>query len=78
MTTCSALSDTGAGLRSRERRLSLAAVLASTVGLGLAYGIGYTITTVQLAAWGAPGWLVGLAGSAPSLAARCGRWSPAP
>jgi MFS family permease len=66
MTTCSAVSD--AGLRPRERRLSLAAVLASTVGLGVAYGIGYTITTVQLAAWGAPGWLVGLGGSAPSLA----------
>jgi MFS family permease len=68
VTTCSAEPDAGADLQPRQRRLSLAAVLASTVGLGLAYGIGYTITTVQLAAWGADGWLVGLGGSAPSLA----------
>ncbi len=52
----------------RRRRWSLAAVLASTVGLGIAYGIGYTITSVQFREWGAPGWLVGLAGSAPALA----------
>ncbi len=52
----------------RARAWSLAAVLASTLGLGVAYGIGYTITAVQFDAWGAPGWQVGLAGAAPALA----------
>ena len=52
----------------RARRLGLAAVLASTVGLGLAYGIGYTVTAVRFQEWGAAGWLIGLAGAVPSLA----------
>ena len=37
-------SSTRLGPEGRARALSLAAVLASTVGLGLAYGIGYTVT----------------------------------
>ncbi len=49
-------------------RRGLTAVLASTLGLGVAYGVGYTITGVRFDAWGAPGWLVGLAGAAPALA----------
>ncbi|WP_336921687.1 MFS transporter [Aquipuribacter sp. SD81] len=53
---------------SRDRVLGLAAVLASTAGLGLSYGIGYTVTTVRFAEWGAAGWLVGLAGAVPALA----------
>ena len=52
----------------RVRVLGLAAVLASTVGLGLAYGIGYTITAVRFQEWGAAGWLIGVAGAVPSLA----------
>ncbi len=52
----------------RARTLSLTAVLASTLGLGIAYGIGYTITAVQFDAWGASGWQVGLAGAAPAIA----------
>lgn len=52
----------------RARAASLAAVLASTVGLGLAYGIGYTVTAVRFQEWGAPGWLIGVAGAVPSLA----------
>lgn len=52
----------------RARRLSLAAVLASTLGLGLAYGIGYTITAVRFQEWGASGLLIGVAGAVPSLA----------
>lgn len=55
----------------RRRTLGLAAVLASTVGLGLAYGIGYTITTVRFQEWGAAGWLIGVAGAVPSLAVVC-------
>ncbi|MGF1646698.1 MAG: MFS transporter [Kineosporiaceae bacterium] len=50
------------------RRRSLLAVLSSTGGLGLAYGIGYTLTSLRFEAWGQPGWLVGLAGAAPALA----------
>jgi MFS family permease len=55
-------------LDDRARALSLAAVLLSTVGLGLAYGIGYTITAVRFQEWGAAGWLIGVAGAVPSLA----------
>jgi hypothetical protein len=43
-------------------------VLLSTLGLGVAYGVGFTITTLQLQAWGQPGWLIGLAASMPGLA----------
>ncbi|MFC5381417.1 MFS transporter [Aquipuribacter nitratireducens] len=57
-----------ASRHSRTRWWGLAAVLLSTAGLGLAYGIGYTVTSLRLDSWGAPGWLVGLAGAAPSLA----------
>ena len=52
----------------RQRRLGLAAVLLSTLGLGVAYGVGFTITTLQFEAWGQPGWLIGLAASMPGLA----------
>ena len=52
----------------RARRLGLAAVLASTFGLGLAYGVGYTVTAVRFQEWGAAGWLIGLAGAVPSVA----------
>jgi MFS family permease len=47
---------------------SLGAVLASTGGLGLAYGIGNTVTSVRFESWGLPGWVVGLAGAMPALA----------
>jgi len=52
----------------RQRALSLAAVIISTVGLGLSYGIGYPLTALKFDAWGAPGWLTGLAGGMPALA----------
>ncbi len=50
------------------RRRSLLAVLSSTAGLGLAYGIGYTVTSLRFELWGQPGWVVGLAGAAPAFA----------
>lgn len=50
------------------QRRSLAAVLASTLGLGLAYGIGNTVASVRFESWGLPGWVVGLAGAMPSFA----------
>jgi MFS family permease len=52
----------------RTCRLSLLAVLSSTAGLGLAYGIGFTVTSLRFEAWGEPGWMVGLAGAAPAFA----------
>jgi MFS family permease len=57
-----------APLSPRDRTLSLLAVLVSTVGLGISYGIGYTITSVRFDDWGSPAWLIGLAGAMPSLA----------
>lgn len=55
-------------LTPRQRTLSIAAVIASTVGVGISYGIGYPITALTLEQWGAPSWLNGLIGSAPALA----------
>ena len=55
-------------LTPRQRNLSIAAVITSTVGVGVSYGIGYPITALTLEQWGAPSWLNGLVGSAPALA----------
>lgn len=55
-------------LTPQQRTLSIAAVIASTVGVGISYGIGYPITALTLEQWGAPSWLNGLIGSAPALA----------
>ncbi|MGP1396893.1 MAG: MFS transporter [Inquilinaceae bacterium] len=55
-------------LTPHKRNLSIAAVIASTVGVGISYGIGYPITALTLEQWGAPSWLNGLIGSAPALA----------
>ncbi|MGP1256174.1 MAG: MFS transporter [Kiloniellales bacterium] len=55
-------------LTPRQRALSLAAVIASTVGVGISYGIGYPITALTFEQWGVPTWLNGLVGSAPALA----------
>lgn len=51
-----------------DARRSLFAVLSSTAGLGLAYGIGFTVTSLRFELWGQPGWMVGLAGAAPAFA----------
>jgi len=55
-------------LSPRQRVLSLAAVIASTVGVGISYGIGYPITALTFESWGTPSWYTGLVGSAPALA----------
>lgn len=52
----------------RDRAHSLAAVIAANAGLGLAYGIGYPLTSLTFERWGAASWLTGLAGAAPALA----------
>ena len=59
---------TALDLTSRQRFLSIGAVVASTVGVGISYGIGYPITALTFEQWGAPTWLNGLVGSAPALA----------
>lgn len=55
-------------MTARQRALSLTAVIVSTVGLGLSYGIGYPLTSLKFEEWGADGWLIGLAGGMPALA----------
>lgn len=52
----------------RQRGWSLAAVIVSTIGLGLSYGVGYPLTALKFDEWGAPGWVIGLAGGMPALA----------
>ncbi len=52
----------------RDRALSLAAVIAANAGLGLAYGIGYPLTSLSFERWGTASWLTGAAGAAPALA----------
>ena len=55
-------------MTARQRAWSLTAVIVSTVGLGLSYGVGYPLTALKFEDWGAPGWLIGLAGGMPALA----------
>jgi MFS family permease len=52
----------------RERRLSLAAVIATSFGVGLSFGIGYPLTALTFAAWHQPDWMIGLAGASPAIA----------
>jgi MFS family permease len=49
-------------------RKSLAAVILSCFGVGIAFGLGYPLTAMALEARGEPSWVIGLAGAAPSLA----------
>ncbi|WP_119168077.1 MFS transporter [Algihabitans albus] len=62
------MSAAALALTPRQRALSIAAVVASTIGVGISYGIGYPITALTFEQWGAPTWLNGLVGSAPALA----------
>jgi MFS family permease len=55
-------------LTDRQRALSLSAVIVATFGVGLAFGIGYPLTSLTLEAWHEPKWVLGLAGAAPSIA----------
>ena len=59
---------TAAELDRTARRKSLAAVVLSCFGVGIAFGLGYALTAMTLEARGEPSWLIGLAGAAPSLA----------
>ncbi|WP_299969324.1 MFS transporter [uncultured Roseobacter sp.] len=55
-------------LTPRQRMLSVAAVILSTIGVGVSYGVGYPLTSLTFEAWAQPAWLTGLAGSMPALA----------
>lgn len=58
----------GRSFTPRERALSLAAVIAASFGVGLAFGIGFPLTSLTLEAWNAPKWVLGVAGAAPAVA----------
>lgn len=59
----------GRASRSEDRRrvASLAAVITAAFGVGLAFGIGFPLTSLTLEAWATPKWLIGIAGAAPSM-----------
>lgn len=54
-------------LSPRHRALSIAAVIASSFSIGVAFGIGFPLTTLVLEGWGESKWTIGLAGAAPAL-----------
>jgi MFS family permease len=53
---------------SRQRGLSLAAVIAASFGVGLSFGIGFPLTALTFEAWQQPNWIIGLAGAIPAIA----------
>lgn len=57
-----------AGLSSRARTASLAAVIVHMVGVGLTLGLTYPLTSLLLEARGVAPWLIGLAGGMTALA----------
>lgn len=62
------VADVGRSFSPRERALSLAAVIAASFGVGLAFGIGFPLTSLTLESWDAPKWVIGVAGAAPAIA----------
>ena len=53
---------------SRQRGLSLAAVIAASFGVGLSFGIGFPLTALTFETWQQPNWIIGLAGAIPAIA----------
>ena len=53
---------------SRQRGLSLAAVITASFGVGLSFGIGFPLTALTFEAWQQPNWIIGLAGAIPAIA----------
>lgn len=51
----------------QRRMASLAAVIVSVFGVGMAFGIGYPLAALMLEAWSTPNWLIGIAGAAPAV-----------
>ncbi|MBS0253143.1 MAG: MFS transporter [Proteobacteria bacterium] len=52
----------------RERVLSLAAVISTSFGVGISFGIGFPLTALTFEDWHQPKWIIGLAGAAPAIA----------
>jgi MFS family permease len=52
----------------RERVLSLAAVISTSFGVGISFGIGFPLTALTFEDWHEPKWMIGLAGAAPAIA----------
>jgi MFS family permease len=63
MTLVSALAFTP-----RQRVLSLLAVISTSFGVGIAFGIGFPLTALTFELWHQPKWMIGLAGAAPAIA----------
>ncbi len=63
-----ARAERAADLPASAKRKSLAAVILSCFGVGIAFGLGYPLTAMTLEARGEPSWVIGLAGAAPSVA----------
>lgn len=55
-------------LTRQQQHLSLIAIIASAFCVGMSLGVGFPLTSLTLAAWGEPDWLIGLAGGLPAIA----------
>lgn len=51
----------------RWRVLSLTAVIMTSYGVGLSFGISFPLTALTLEVWQEPKWMIGLASAAPAL-----------
>lgn len=54
-------------LDGRQQAISLAAIISTAFGVGLAFGIGVPLTALTFAASQQSEWMIGLAGAAPAL-----------
>ncbi|MET0408392.1 MAG: MFS transporter [Hyphomicrobium sp.] len=54
--------------KGRQRILSLAAVISTSFGVGISFGIGFPLTALTFEDWHQPKWMIGLAGAAPAIA----------
>lgn len=59
--------STDLSLDTRRRLLSLSAVIATSFGVGLLFGVGYPLTALTFEGWQQPKWLTGLASAVPAL-----------
>lgn len=59
--------STALSLETRRRLLSLSAVIATSFGVGLLFGVGYPLTALTFEAWHEPKWMTGLASAVPAL-----------
>jgi MFS family permease len=55
-------------MSARDRTLSLGAIIAAAFSVGVAFGVGFPLTSLTLEAWGASKWLIGIAGAVPAVA----------